>query len=75
VPHGGVAADPHVVVGQVDGVARPILQTHQRQVRAVLHHDLDVFCERGRTLVLEHDHGSAERLRRDDDMPGRCFLR
>ncbi len=40
---GRVAADQDVVVRQVNGVVGPVLLGHERQVRAVADHDLDVL--------------------------------
>ncbi len=69
VLHRGVAPDPDVVVREVDGVVCPLLQRDEGEVGAVVDDDLDVVDERGRPLVLEHDHARAVRVRRDDDVP------
>ena len=56
---GGVPADPHVVVGQVNGVAGPLLHRGELELCAVTDDDLDVVGQRGAALVHHRDLGAA----------------
>ena len=61
-----VAPDQGVVLGEVDGVVGPLLQAHDRQVRAVAHADLDTGVVLGGAGVLQDDGGAAVPTRLDD---------
>ena len=60
VPHGGVAPDDQVVLGEVVGVVVPLLHGDQGDLRAVAGDDGDDLAVLRGAGVLEHDGGAGE---------------
>ena len=65
----GVTADPGVLGDDVDAVVVPVLDRHERQLRAVLEDDLDVLGPGGGSVVVDDDDGLGELTSAYEEVP------